>query len=105
LSEIPFEKTRIVISTIPDEGSNRTLAEFLKSVNSEAIFIATAEQPRQALDLYESGVDYVIIPQHLGGDYVADMIKNYKIDKEKYKKIGKDHRQDLQKSKNNSTFN
>lgn len=104
LSEIEMDKVKLIISTIPDEESNLAIKEMLKQLKSKAVFIATAEQPRIALDLYEEGIDYVIIPHHLGGDYVSYMIANYGTNKEKYRAAGKVHLEDLEKAKGNSTF-
>jgi Kef-type K+ transport system membrane component KefB len=105
LNELPLDKAKLIISTIPEEHSNMIIREALEELNSKAVFIATAEQPRDALSLYRLGVDYVLIPHHLGGDFAAKMINEYGTNKEKYVKIGKEHRHDLEKSKNNSTFN
>jgi len=105
LKEIDLDKAKIVISTIPEESSNLSLKEVLKELNSDAVFIATAEQPRQALDLYRNGADYVIVPHHLGGDFVSDMIQKFKTSKIKYKEAGKSHYLSLSKAKDNSTFN
>lgn len=104
LSELPLDKAKLIISTIPDEAINVTIKERLKEINSEAAFIATAEQPRIAHDLYEEGVDYVIVPHHLGGDYVAHMINQFKTDKEKYIEFGKKHKHSLKAAKSNSNF-
>jgi len=104
LNEINFDNTKIVLSTIPDEESNLVILEVLKEKKSKAAFIATAEQPRIALDLYKAGADYVIIPHHLGGEYSSKLIENFGVKKEKYRKIGKEHFKDLDKAKNNSSF-
>jgi Kef-type K+ transport system membrane component KefB len=105
LNEINFNKTKIIISTIPEEFSNLAIKEKLNEINSDAIFIATSEQPRIALDLYKQGIDYVIIPHHLGGEYAANMIKNFYTDKQKYKEAGRNHLKELKDSKKNSNFN
>ncbi len=86
LSQLSLEKTKLIISTIPDAESNMTIAEHLKHIKSQATFIATAEQPATALDLYKHGIDYVIIPHHLGGDLMATIIKAFKTEKTKYRK-------------------
>jgi len=104
LNEIDFKNTKIVLSTIPDEESNLTILEVLKERKSKAAFIATAEQPRVALDLYKAGADYVIIPHHLGGEYSSKLIEDFGVHKEKYKKIGKAHFRELDKARNNSSF-
>ena len=105
LNELPFEKAKLAVSTITDEHTNMLIKETLEETNSKAAFLATAEQPRTALDLYRVGVDYVVIPHHLGGDYASHLIKEAGINKEKYDEIGKKHKRELEKSKNNSTFN
>ena len=104
LHEIGLDKAKLVISTVPDEQSSLMILEALKETNSSAVFIATAEQPRIALDLYDAGVDYVLIPHHLGGQYASDMIKNFKANKKEYKKIGNQHFASLRKGKRNSNY-
>ena len=104
LDEIGLEHAKLVISTVPDEYTNLMISEMLKEVNSSAVFIATAEQPRQALDLYKTGADYVIIPHHLGGDYTSDLIKTLGMNKLKYKEIGKNHRKNLENARKTSDF-
>lgn len=104
LSELDLDKVDLIISTIPDENSNLTIAEKLKELDSKAVFISTAEQPRHALDLYRKGIDYVLIPHHLGGDYAANMIKDFFLDKKKYQEKGKLHYKELSKAKMNSSF-
>ncbi len=104
LNEIELSKAKLVISTVPDEESNLAIREKLKETKSKAIFIGTAEQSRTALDLYNKGVDYVIVPQHLGGDYASQMIKTFGIDKEKYKEKGRKHLIDIKRGKDNSSF-
>jgi Kef-type K+ transport system membrane component KefB len=104
LKEIPLDKAKIVISTIPDSETNLVIQEMLREANSEAIFIATTEHPNSAIDLYKNGVDYVILPHHLGGDFAAHMIKSFHTDKKKYKEAGNRHMKELTKSRKNSTF-
>ncbi|MEK6855846.1 MAG: cation:proton antiporter family protein [Nanoarchaeota archaeon] len=104
LSEMNIDKAKLIISTVPDEESNLTIREFLKNRGSKAVFIATAEQPRQALELYEKGIDYVIVPHHLGGDLFSTIIKAFGTDKDKYHSLGKQHYSELKKARNNSNF-
>jgi voltage-gated potassium channel Kch len=104
LAEIPLDKAKIIISTISDLHANLTIQEHLKAIKSKASFLVTSEQPYGALDLYKAGVDYVIIPHHLGGDLVASIIKAFKTEQGKYKKLGKDHLMQLLKAKENSTY-
>ncbi len=100
LEELDWRNVKLVISTISDSNSNLTIKDKLNQIKSGAVFIATTEQPMTAIDLYKKGVDYVVVPQHLGGDYVAHLIASFGIDKTKYKKKGKDHYTELNKQKN-----
>lgn len=104
LSELPISNAKLIISTIPEESANLNLMEHLKEIKSKAVFVATAEQPRQALDLYIKGIDYVIVPHHLGGDLFSTIISAFKTDKEKYHSLGKQHLSELKKARNNSSF-
>lgn len=104
LTELPLDKAKLIISTIPEESPNLAILERMEELESKAVFIATAEQPRAALDLYQAGADYVLIPHHLGGEYAAQIIQDFKLDKNKYNKIGKEHKHTLELLKRNSTF-
>ena len=104
LSQINLQNAKLIISTIPEEASNINIREKLKEIRSKATFIATAEQPRYAIELYKSGVDYVIIPHHLGGDLISTIIKAFKTDNKRYKKLGEEHKRYLNNAKNKSSF-
>ncbi len=105
LEELGIERTKLIISTIPDRNINLIIQDKLKEIKSSAVFIATAEQPRDALDLYESGVDFVLVPHHLGGEYASSLIEEYGFKKSGYKKIGKEHFKELRKARSSSKFN
>lgn len=105
LGDIKLGRAKLIISTLPEEEANLTIKKMLKEIGSKAIFVATAEQPRTALDLYKEEVDYVIVPHHLGGDYISNIIEEFGTDKSKYEALGKTHRNSLIKAKGSSTFN
>jgi voltage-gated potassium channel Kch len=104
LGEIKLGKAKLIISTIPEEEANISIKRMLKELGSKATFIATAEQPRTALDLYGEDIDYVIVPHHLGGDYISAIIDEFGTNKEKYEALGKAHKSDLIRGKSGSSF-
>jgi Kef-type K+ transport system membrane component KefB len=104
LNELNLEKTKLIISTIPDLNSNLAIAEELKSVNPDCIFIATADHQSESLMLYDAGADYVILPHSLGGGYAAQMIKSFGVNKEKYRRMGKEHKKNIQKNRESELF-
>ena len=97
VEEIKLTEAKMVISTIPDIQSNLTIRDRLKEVHSKAIFIATAEQIQEALDLYKEGADYVIVPHILGGDYASKLVEKFKTTPIKYKILKREHIKDLEK--------
>jgi len=104
LGEIKLGRAKLIISTLPEEEANLSIRRMLKELGSKAAFIATAEQPRTALDLYREDIDYVIVPHHLGGDYISNIIEEFGASKDKYAALGKAHKGELIRSKNSSTF-
>jgi len=104
LAGFKLTKAKLVISTLNDESANIAIKEILKDVESKATFIATAEQPRAAIDLYDIGADYVIIPHHLGGDYVSHLIDKFGNNYGKFKEMGKTHLRELRRAKDGSSF-
>ncbi len=104
LSELGLGKAKLIISTVPDEQVNLSVLELLKEISSKAAFIATAEDPRFAIDLYNAGADYVIIPHHLGGEYAGHMINKFGVDIKKYSELGKEHKRSLQVGKLRSRY-
>lgn len=67
---------RLVISTIPDMRDSRTLIEYMRRTNPHAKVIVTAQTEWEGKELYDEGVDYVLLPHFIGGRQLADIIGN-----------------------------
>ena len=104
LREIGLENANLVISTIPEVGANIAIKESLRVFHSKAVFLATSEYAPNAISLYDKGADYVIMPHHLGGDFVADLVSRFKLDAHHYRAFGKEHRKQLRAGRRNSTY-
>jgi len=91
LNELPLEKIKLGVSTIPDFETNFLLIENIRFVNPKAIIIVRANQIKDALKLYKKGADYVLTPHFLGGEYISNMIKEMKTDIKDYEKERKNH--------------
>jgi len=76
LDRLNLAKTEMIISTIPDFRDNSLLLRKTREVNEKALVFVTADQIEEALNLYERGADYVILPHFLGGDHVALMLED-----------------------------
>jgi|SRR3989344_1750155 len=76
LDHLDYEKTRLIISTIPTVDANKTLMKTVKEKNKNIVIFVTATDIDDALELYDYGADYVILPHFLGGDRVSLMLED-----------------------------
>jgi len=67
IEAIKWDDLAVVISTVPSLTVNKTLLKVARK-NPNAITIMTSEKVHNALDLYSSGADYVILPYGVGGE-------------------------------------
>jgi len=84
LEDLPLDKTKLLVSTIPDIETNILLLNTIREMNKKAIVILRAHSIEEALELYEKGANYVLTPHFLGGEYVAKMIKHSGLSKKDY---------------------
>ena len=68
----------MVISTVKDIIDTRTIIKKTHSANQHSTIFVTAQTAEEALDLYSEGADYVILPHHLSGEFLADLIGQIK---------------------------
>ena len=75
MNRLNFKKSDLVISTIPDYAGNVMLTKKVKAANKRTLVIVTAEDVEDALELYEKGADYVILPHMLGGEHISLLLQ------------------------------
>lgn len=69
--------SRMIISTIPDFHDTKALLEAVKTNKPKhriKIIVAGTDEA-EALELYELGADYVLLPHFIGGMHLADIIQ------------------------------
>ena len=87
LEDLQLIKSSVIISTIPElETSKLILDVIARSKKKSPILVLTARQIEDAFELYNSGVDYVILPHFLGGKYAGNLIEMAKKDGKVYQK-------------------
>ena len=82
-----LNKTEFVVSTIRVVEDNLYLINYIKEHKYETKIIVVAEHVHQALDLYDAGADYVIIPHIVSGEKASVMINGLLKGKRKLEKI------------------
>ncbi len=95
LREIKKCKPKTIISTIHLFDDNMLITKMFKKENKKTIIYATAKTIQEALALYKQGADYVLVPHMLGGEHVANLLKQKATDKKRLKILKKKHIQHL----------
>jgi Kef-type K+ transport system membrane component KefB len=91
LETIDCAKLELVVSTIPSFEANSLIAEVVRKQNKKATLMMVAHSIKDALLLYDMGVDYVILPHFLGGRYAADMLIKLGAKRSKFSGLKKKH--------------
>jgi Kef-type K+ transport system membrane component KefB len=95
LDKLHLRKADIVISTVADEEDSMLLISETKFHNRKTPVIVTVENVRQALELYDYGADYVIVPRMLSGVVVSDIVEGYLKDIHKLENLREKHIKEL----------
>lgn len=101
LERLNIDKAKMVVTTLSGKKSNAYLIKKVRSVNKKAKIIAMADHASDAIYLYKTGADYVILPHHLTGAYVASMLDDVRRNRKDLGVIKKSHIQFLMDYKKN----
>jgi len=80
LDELPLEKAKLVISTIPDFEINSFMLKQIRKKSEEIIVILISYDLDEAVKLYEKGATYVVLPHFIGGEYAAALADSSNLD-------------------------
>ncbi|OGC52072.1 hypothetical protein A2982_02530 [candidate division WWE3 bacterium RIFCSPLOWO2_01_FULL_39_13] len=69
-----LSKAKLIVSTVFDKEDNLEILEILKKRGDRIAKIVTAPTEKEALELYERGANYVIIPRILGGERIVELL-------------------------------
>ena len=86
LNELNFSKAKMVYSTIPDFDTNIILVDKIRESNKKAIIIVVSHQIDEAIELYDKGATYVLMPHFLGGHHTSTLIERYGLNLNKFLK-------------------
>lgn len=91
LEEINAGKAKFAASTIIDMDVNKRILSYLHRYNSDVVFICHARTYENALELYEHGATYVILPRFLGSEYITSHIKRHGMDQKAFEHFRQKH--------------
>lgn len=84
LEVLKVQKAKMIISTVPELGTQLNLLRYLKKHHAKPIIIVVAQEIEDALTLYKQGATYVILPHFLGGNYASQLIDSHGYDPEPF---------------------
>ncbi len=99
LKRINFKSAKVVISTVQREQDNTFLLNYVKSIRSDALVILTAKNIDEAVELYNAGADYVLVPSIKSGEIISGLLGKYLEDKKGLLKLKEDHLRTLMNEK------
>ena len=94
----------MVISTITSIDVNLALIWVLKEKNPNLIIICVASHIKEAITLYEKGMDYVIMPHYIWANYAKNMLEEFWLDVEKFMKNKTEQVEELKQKYRDSLF-
>lgn len=77
LDTLGLSEAKLIISTAPDVSDNKYLLEEIKNRRLSLPVVVRAETADDAKKLYKAGADFVIIPEVLAGDFLAEKLKEH----------------------------
>jgi len=96
LESLELNKLELVVSTVPNLEANILITETIRRRNHKTTIMAVAHNIGDALELYDLGVDYVILPHFLGGRYAIDMLLKLGVKRQKFMHLKNKHLSYLQ---------
>ncbi len=91
LEEINAGHAKFVASTILDRRVNLLILSYMHRHEHDFVFICHARTYEDALELYNHGASYVILPRFLGSEYITTHIKRHGMDKKAFAQFRAKH--------------
>ncbi|MFH0937618.1 MAG: cation:proton antiporter [Candidatus Daviesbacteria bacterium] len=77
LDVLNLEKSKLIISTAANLDDNLMLLSELKRRKARAVTIVRGSSAAETESLYKAGADYVILPEIVSGDFVAQVLRSH----------------------------
>lgn len=91
LEDMKLREANLIISTIPDLETNLIVVSLAKRSAKKILVWVVSDRISNALELYEAGADYVILPHFLGGKYAASLFRRHTKGEIKLSEIRQSH--------------
>ncbi len=96
LDELGISKVKLVICTFSDFKVTLQVVKYISEENPDAVIICHADNKGEAVQLYEQGSTYVMIPQYIGSEKISSFIRKNGLDKKEFEQFREKHLNQLQ---------
>jgi hypothetical protein len=91
MDEIGVEHAKLIVSTFTDHEITRQLVSAIVKLNDKAVVICHATNQEEAIQLYEMGASYVMIPHYIGSEKVSAFLRRNGGDKAQFEQFKEKH--------------
>lgn len=95
LAELPLDKVKMIISTIPDADDQITLIKHARMVNSKALIISSLSHTRRLEEIYKAGANFIIIPHLISGQWISQILREEQWSKKTFVSLRAEQRKEL----------
>lgn len=85
LDILSLEKSRFIISTVPDLEDNKLLIEEVRGRNTSVPVIVRSDSVKDAQKLYQLGASFVYIPDTISGEFLVEILEKHLKDEDYFK--------------------
>jgi Kef-type K+ transport system membrane component KefB/Trk K+ transport system NAD-binding subunit len=96
LEEVGASSAQLIVSTIADFDTNQQLIRHLNLYNPDILIVCNANDYNEALQLYELGCSYVMIPHYSGSEHLGNFLEQNGIERKHFDTYRADHLKHLE---------
>ena len=83
------ENSKMIISTISNLEDDMYILEYIRKLEDKPATIFTATSKSDAMNLYQKGATFVLLPEMLAGEYIRNLLRGNQFNKQNLIKSGK----------------
>jgi len=95
LNELPVSESRLIISTLPRADDQITLIKHIRLKNKKTLIIANLAHSSFLKEMYSAGADYIMMPHLLSGQWMANLIRSKKWNRQTFKALTKKQQEEM----------
>lgn len=95
LSELPFDKIKMVLSTVPSADDQIVLVKHVRLMNPKILIILSLSHTSMLDEIYKAGANYAIIPHLISGQWLGELLKNGQCNKRSFVALRAEQRKEL----------